>query len=233
MRRVEKSWVDGYLKNDTVLEFMNRVSQPDDETLVCHRWLRETPPKRAIFQEIYGDLLSTGGKKVLDVGGGITALARPLSEKNEYTLLDLLAHDSAAQVDTFIQTAPRLHLQRMDWYAFQPGTHYDVVIANDLFPNADQRLELFIERYLPAAGEIRLLLTYYNIPRFYLTRRVDAEEVLCMLAWNGDMLGHVLAKFATHIRNFSLPMLKENPPSLYANGRQVCMVTLKRQHNES
>ncbi len=229
MQRVEKPWVDAYLKNDAILTLMDEVSQPEDEKLVCHRWLRETPQKRAIFQEIYEDLLEPGGKKVADIGGGITGVIRHLSEKNDYTLVDLMAHDEKPLVDAYVASAPKLNVAPMDWYEFTPEGPYDVVIANDLFPNADQRLGLFIERFLPVCKELRLLVTYYNIPRFYLTRRVNAEEYLTMLAWDGEVLGNCLAKFAGQIEGFSLPMLKENPPSLYANGRQVCMVKIKGQ----
>ena len=227
MKLVSKTLVDKYFQTDAILALMNNASQASDEKFLCHRWLRETLSKRAIFQELYGDLLEIGNKTVLDVGGGITALTRVLSEKNALTLLDLLAHDDKERVEEFVRTTPQLNLVCQDWYNFTPQKNYDVIVANDLFPNADQRLELFVERFLPYAKEIRLSLTYYNTPRFYLTQRIDAEEILCMLAWNGEMTARVLQKFSARIQDFSLSLFLENSPSLYSNGRQVCLVTLQ------
>ena len=227
MKLVCKRWVEKYLQTDIILNLLNKISHVSDEQLLCHRWLRETPPKRAIFQELYGELLETGEKKVLDVGGGITALTRMLSEKNSLTLLDLLAHDNKEQVKTFLYSAPKLKICTQDWYDFILQENYDVIIANDLFPNADQRLELFIERFLPHTKEIRLALTYYNVPRFYITRRIDAEEILCMLAWNGEMTAHVLHKFSSRNKDFASSLFADNPTSLYPNGRQVCLVIIK------
>ncbi len=228
LKLVSKQLVEEYQSNgDSIVALLDACSQSGDEALVCQRWLRDNLTKRMIHQHMYGDLLEAGGKTLLDIGGGITALARYLSKKNDVTLVDLLVHDSREQSDAFIATAPKLAVRCEDWFKFQPERDYDVVIANDLFPNADQRLEMFIDRYIPRAREIRMSLTYHNTPRFYLTRRIDAEEVLCMLAWNGEMVAHVLGKFASRISGLHLPLLTQNPPSLYANGRQVCMVTIR------
>jgi hypothetical protein len=114
-----------------------------------------------------------------------------------------------------------------DWYQFNAKGHYDVVIANDLFPNVDQRLELFIERFLPLSSEIRLSLTYYHYPRFYAVKRLDADEILCLLAWDGEQVRHTLGKYVDYIEAPDLGVLLKDCPSLFANGRQVCMVSLR------
>ncbi|MFW0778069.1 MAG: class I SAM-dependent methyltransferase [Rickettsiales bacterium] len=228
---VTQEMVEQYLEADPLSQLIDTCSQLDDEQLTCQRWLRDTPPKRAIFQELYGDLLEPGGKTLIDVGGGLTALTRYLSRKNELTLIDPLAHDTKEQAAAFLTTTPDMQLIQEDWYNFHPQQTYDVVIANDLFPNADQRLRLFLERFLPHTREIRLLLTYYNTPRFYVTRRVDAEEILTLLAWDGEQLAHILRKFVSESEHESLQALEKTLPSLYPNGRQVCMVTIKGQAN--
>ena len=62
----------------------------------------------------------------------------------------------------------RRFISRRDWLSFNATGQFDVIIANDVFPNVDQRLVLFIEKFLPATQEIRLSLTYYNELRFYM-----------------------------------------------------------------
>lgn len=215
-----------YLVQDEVASWMAQARRPGDETLVCDRWLAQTPAKRLIYHNLYGDLLAIGGRRVLDVGGGLSSLTRMLADRNDYTLVDLLAHDGGSRLDEFMTTHP-FCLERRDWFDFTPSVPYDVVIANDLFPNVDQRLTLFLERYLPVSRELRLTLTWYDQPRFYLTRRVDAEEVLCMLAWNGRATRHAIEPFAARIRNPDSAIFSGDHPSLYPNGRTVAWLVFE------
>lgn len=118
-------------------------------------------------------------------------------------------------------------LIQKDWYEFEPSSAYDVIIANDLFPNVDQRLEIFLNRYLPFCREMRLTLTFYNISRWYKVRRTDADEVFHMLAWDGAQLMQTLNKFS---KQFILPipdLSLHNAPSLYANQRHICYIKIK------
>jgi hypothetical protein len=228
MELLTEASVVNYLCNDSIAALMDVWSEADDENLVCQRWLRDSAAKRLIFERLYGDLLNAArGLRVLDVGGGLTCFTRVLAERHPYELLDLMAHEDAAALEraSAPPVGPLLHV--MDWYDFEPAGAYDVVIANDVFPNVDQRLALFLDRMLPATREIRVSLTVYPEPRFYRTRRVDGEEVLCMLAWNGELTARVLGHYANRIvaPDFTL-LTAENPP-IFPNGRQVCLVTLR------
>src|SRR5262249_9598958 len=104
---------------------------------------------------------------------------------------------------------------------------WDLVIANDLFPNVDQRLTLFLERFLPKACEVRLSLTYYNSSRFYRVKRIDADEALCMLAWDGNQVAQALLPYQSRITAPRFNQLSKTLSKLYANDRQVCSVSLK------
>ena len=86
-----------------------------------------------------------------------------------------------------------IHWLNADWYDEDFET-YDIVIANDIFPDVDQRLEIFIDKMLPKCKELRLVLTYYNEPRFYQMKRNDDSEVLTFLSWDGEILGMKLRK---------------------------------------
>ena len=77
------------------------------------KWLLDSDAKRCIYLEIYGDLIDKGGVKMLDVGGGLTTLGRLLSEKNDYYLLDICAHESDEEVNEFIKKAPKVkHIKK-------------------------------------------------------------------------------------------------------------------------
>lgn len=114
-------------------------------------------------------------------------------------------------------------IRAQDWATLEVA-HYDLVIANDIFPNVDQRLEIFLERFLPCTKRMRLSLTYYDKPRFYMTRRIDADEMLCMLAWNGEHVASVLKKYTAKIIDANFEIFLRPVQSVYPNARQVCLV---------
>jgi len=224
---VTRSMLERYLESDTISARLDACTHDGDEELTCQRWLRQTPPKRLIYERLYGDLLRGGApRRVLDVGGGLSALTRELARHHDYTLVELLAHDPPERAERMMAEVGKRFLVRKEWYEYVPDGPYDIVIANDLFPNVDQRLELFLGRYVEGASLIRLSLTYYNDPRFYLARRVDADEILCMMAWNGRMTGSALQPFLGPEHRRRLTSFEQDNPSVYDNGRQVCLVEI-------
>jgi len=114
-----------------------------------------------------------------------------------------------------------------DWYDYSPDKPVDLVIANDLFPNVDQRLRLFLERFVPVCREIRVSLTFYNNARYYLTRRLNADEILCVLAYDGEQTAAVLKRYLDRIEVPDLDCLVAERPSIYPNGRQIAIVNLR------
>lgn len=226
MQRITQEAVDRYLADDWIARLLDDEPHAANRALTCDRWLRETPPKRLIFAALYGDLLDEGGRSVLDVGGGLSSLSQRLARRHRLTILDLLAHDDAAQLAAFARDCPQAEIVTEDWYRYEPDHAFDVVVANDLFPNVDQRLELFLARYLPLCREMRLSLTYYNEPRFYLTRRIDGEEILCMLAWTGAMTREALLPYAERISQPDFAEFEARDRSPYPNRRQVCVLRL-------
>lgn len=115
-----------------------------------------------------------------------------------------------------------------DWYEADID-QYDIIIANDIFPDVDQRLELFTEKMLPKCRELRLLVTYYNEPKFYQTRRVDDAEIMTFLSWDGEITAMKLKKISDRINatEDDYNKLKNNTQSIYYNGRQVAYVVLQ------
>jgi len=227
MELITTALVDAYLEQDPILVELDSSSHQGDENLTCQRWLREVPAKRLIFQKLYGDLLTGARRKVLDVGGGLTSITRLLASRHDYTLVDFMAHDPISTVRNILGSTQPAKILIKDWYESVIDNHYDIAIANDLFPNVDQRLDLFLKLVLPRVDEMRLALTYYNSPRFYFTKRVEADEILCMLAWDGWTTRHCLQKYEQCIHEPNLALLSTTVPSPFANGRQICLATLR------
>jgi hypothetical protein len=224
MKRVTASLVETYLREDWVQDLL-----ASGAGLVMDDWLRASAPKRMIFAALYGDILkSRGERKVLDVGGGISSITPKLCRHCHYAVIEKLAHGGLETMRGWEGEFGRPVLIENDWYAALDAVEsQDVIIANDLFPNADQRLELFLERALPRSAEVRLSLTFYNAPRFYMCKRVDADEFMCLLAWSGRQTATALERFADRIVEPDFSVFQGDEGSLYPNGRHVALVTLR------
>ncbi len=197
-----KEMLDEYAKDDVVLHLLDEFSGVRDDKHQSQRWLRESMPKRMIYHKMYGDLLfNSSPMRILDVGGGYTGLTR-LLYGHRYGLLDLI--------------------KGCDWIV-SPPPPWDIIIANDLFPNNDQRLSLFLGKYLPLCKEMRLSLTFFDKPKWYRTKRVDGGEILTMLSWRKSDILLALAPYVDK----SIFSVLVNSPSIFPNGRQVLLVTLK------
>jgi len=168
---------------------------------------------------LYKDLiLESGGKSVLDIGGGYNGITNIIASKNDYTLLDIC--DSGENIQ---------HIQD-DWYKLRYKKNiYDVIIANDIFPNVDQRLEPFLYYFLPKCKEMRLSLTYYNKWKYYQTKRTDGDEIFYQLSYNGRQTKDILDKFFD--RSFEALLLDQ--PSLFLNGRQIYILKEKGKNDKS
>jgi len=158
-------------------------------------------PKQEIFDILYQ---FEGGESVLDVGCGDGWQASRVAFKFASIGCDWSCVD--------------LKLDGVDWYDCQPKD-YDVIIANDLFPNVDQRLELFLEKYLPHCKEMRLSLTYFDEPKWYRATRPEGE-VITMLAWNESQIVDLVGY------NYDV-LKKEEYQGTFPNGRKVVLVWLK------
>jgi hypothetical protein len=224
MRLVTSSFVNEYLKQDNTKYWLDQYSDSGQETLICQQWLRSSAAKRCIYESLYGDLFKSPKKtRILDIGGGLTALTPILAAKHDYRLVDLLAHDSLKHANQMMDAVKRNFVSVEDWATLKKS-RYDLILANDIFPNVDQRLQGFLETYLPQATEIKVLLTWYETPRYYSVKRTDGEELMYMLAWNGKQLQGVLEEFSASISSPDLSIFKRATESVFPNGRHTCIV---------
>jgi hypothetical protein len=176
------------------------LGDPRAMGLTSETWLLGSDARRMVAWTAYEPLLRSEGLKVLDVGAGFSSLSFLLSERHDYLVAELCVHDEPPEgIRTF----------RGDWYDLTED-EYDIVLAVDIFPNADQRLATFLSRY---AGKLRMILTTYP-ERWYRVQRLDAEEQLTIRAWDWDQTERVLKQYADAPAG-----------SLFPNGRQVALVT--------
>ena len=188
--------MDAYMgSGDPLAKYLGHVGS------VGERWLRDSPAKRMIAWDLYGDLLASTGKWVLDVGACSSSLTRKFRSDHDYTVCDLGEHDGRVGVD---------------WRDL-PVAVYDLIIANDLFPNVDQGLRAFLYRFY-GNGELRMSLTTYA-DRWYRARRVGADELLTVQAWDWPQTRRELEALG-------IPGCDVRPPSesLFPNGRQVALL---------
>jgi len=224
---VDRDYVQRYARTDWLLQALQQGACPTDAELTSQRWLMQDVGKRAVFAALYGDLLRTEGQRVLDVGGGLSALGRTLSERHDYVLVDVFAHESGQSVRPFMASAPALTLRETDWEALSEARGFDVIVANDLFPNVDQRLPVFLAWAAGRAQELRMSLTYHERHRSYRTRRTDGDEILTMLAWDGPQTARALTEYAVCRPDDVARAFAHGRCSAFANGRQVTLVWLR------
>lgn len=87
--------VDKYLENDWILEWIKQYEKEEEKAIRTHQWMLEMENKRAIYADVYGDILRADidlNAEVLDVGGGYNALTKLLANNCRYTLVDFMAH---------------------------------------------------------------------------------------------------------------------------------------------
>jgi len=195
--------LENYMKDDWIYKLLD-PSHPGQS----NKWLLELPVKRMIWADMYGDLLNCDSKKILDIGGGHSTLTDILEKLHTYVCLDFLA-SSKSGINT-------------NWDCWKNQRMWDVIIANDIFPNVDQRLEMFLDMYLSKCKEMRTCLSLYNRNSYYLkVSRIGGDEIYHWKAADGAYCWRQVEKFLDHIVDFNFTLFFNCSDSLFANGRTV------------
>ncbi len=231
MKIFSKIDLDRYLVDDWIADELEKSVLGGEESIRTNVWLKEMDNKRMIYAAVYGDILNRRkvGRRVLDVGGGYNSLTRKLAENSDYYLLDYMCHGGQSFINE-ISSQYHINWINEDWYEYNPNQKFDVVIANDIFPDVDQRMELFIDKYLPVCKELRIVVTYYNSPRFYITQRMDDSEKLTFLSWDGEITALKLKKYLSRMVDTTeteLEAMKDSKESIYRNGRHIAYLIIK------
>ena len=227
MIRVDQDFVNSYLQDDWIARAIKHEKNITKTIMFASQsWLESDPVKRSIFSEIYSSLLySEKGLRVLDIGGGVSQFTHELSSRHYYSLTDLLAHDDQQIVQAAL-LEQGVEILVKDWLSLETE-NFDYVVCNDLLPNVDQRLSLFLEKFLPVSKNIILLLTWHNGNLFYATKRQDADELMFQSSWRGDQLLPVLRDFSQFIVDYDEEKIQKSVKSPFRNGRSACIVRFR------
>ena len=228
MKLLTKGLLDQYLQDDLISKLMDEHFTDEDEDLKCQIWLRESAPKRLVFNLLYGDLLSPESErlKVLDVGGGLSGFTKFLSKKHDYFLVDFQAHNNDCELKRILKNSNRDFIYPMDWIDLKED-NYDIIIANDIFPNVDQRLDIFLKKFLPRCKLMSLSLTWYNFEKYFQVRRTIGDEIFTILSWDQSQTMRVIKKYKDRVIDYSSEKFNISKSSLYPNGRSVGIIEFK------
>lgn len=228
MTPYNKKDLNEYLKNDWVLKELKKY--PQDNVFVSQKWLFEIPAKRMIYADVYKELLKTKGLKILDIGGGFCGLSRKLIENHDYILVDIMTAGNGEWLKDVEKEINKKFWQNMDWDEFDEKESFDLIIANDIFPNVDQRLGKFLRKFNGRAKKIILAITCYDQKSLL----ADWSERIITFVYNkirrvnGDRIVFIKApttKETNEILKTNLganaPILEENKESIFKNGRIV------------
>lgn len=227
MKRYTPFDLEKYLKSDVLLEKLKKY--PNDAEFTSHKWLLDIPAKRLIYQDVYGEFLKSknnlpAGKarKILDIGGGFCGLSRELIKNHKYTLVDILTHENHERIKKIESEIGKFWVNS-DWSDFKPQGKYDIIIANDIFPNVDQRLEKFIKKFKPHTKKMVLTLTCYDLDKSYQVKRIDADEVFTIKPWTSSITSLVLKETFGK----GAPVSKKTGnQSIFKNGRSVYKIII-------
>jgi hypothetical protein len=195
---------------------------------ISNNWHLQIEWKRALAVPVYGDLM-TGGprRRVLEVGGGLSGITYRLARDHDYSAIELATHEGEKDYRWLEEKLGRRFVTLGDWDQLPPPEPQDIIIANDLFPNVDQRLEAFLAKYLPAAREMRLTLTYYENTAWQV-RRISSGETLTVKPWGLREVTALLDGLSQRFGAFDRSQLRyeDYEGKLFTNRRNILWVRL-------
>jgi len=194
------------------------------EFFICNEWLISSLAKRMLFDEVYGDLLIPSSKrlKILAVGGGVNLAQKLIANNHDYTVIDILNYDKKETSEYFFKMHG-IKLINNDWFfCMADFEKFDLIIANDLFPNVDQRLDDFLQAVYNSGASFRILLTFYD-NKFYSAKRVEGDEIVFMKAWNLQNVKASLKNSLLHVPKEIAASLNNASSTLFSNNRRVAL----------
>lgn len=195
MRKITREEIIEWSLDDPVKKRMTRFETHTE------RWMEASTAKRFIYWKLYGDLFDREGLQITDVGGGDFCLNTVLATNHSYRLIDIIDGPYWQDAEFFDS---------------------DIYISNDLFPNVDQCLKMFLKKALPKCNELRISLTCHKPGRYYITKRVFGDEILTVLAWTETQVMDVLDKYWGQITS-----IERVGNDVFENGRVVLIVRMR------
>lgn len=158
-----------------------------------NRWLEGQAWKRVVTDWVYRPLLENPDWPVLDVGGGLGAPVVELARNPLYELVERATHEGREAYQRLEASIGRGFVRTEDWA--ETDAWDGTIVANDVFPNVDQRLQRFLDRCASKATRVRASLTYYPDLYFDVVRKPSGEH-LVMKAANAELVQLAVSRFA-------------------------------------
>ena len=195
---------------------------------IANDWLLRQPWKRVLAHQLFHDLLgaTASRRRILEVGGGLSVLTEQLARRHDYTLIELATHETQENYRKLEAHLGRSFITLGDWRDLPLADAFDVVIANDLFPNVDQRLYAFVDWIWPHCRELRLSLTYYENTAWQV-RRTNSGEHLTVCPWGlrevRVFLDHLVSSYPRDCPNYDNRQLvyRDYENVLFTNRRNI------------
>jgi hypothetical protein len=216
--------IKSYLKKDVVKSDLYQETSQKKHLFRGDEWLFESAAKRVIYYKMYYDLMQKEKLNILDVGSGMNSLMKKVAAKNNYILIEIMNHEKVSVVKDFVKQN-EIYWINKPWHDVALRKKFDVVIANDLFPNVDQRLNLFVKAFLPLCHEMRLSITTYPEEKFYKVKRENANEILFVQPWTKKDF----VEWLNSLFKLKLKIEKIYPKNIYSytNKRNVVLINIR------
>lgn len=189
---------------------------------ILDKWVQANPMRHKINCWILNQLELIKPNRILEIGGGISYFNRYINDNYDYVNVDFLAHKGMEEVEFLSKS--NMRVVQSDWRNFD-FSDFDVCIAIDIFPNADQGFSQFL-RKVTKTPFILLSLTLYEYERFYRTVRVDGDEILTVVPWN---LRQLQGETKSEILNIDSITKPKHSESAFENNRDVFLVSMRNE----
>ena len=204
-------------------------------TGAAQEWLKQQQWKRTIAFLLYGDLLTKERltKRILEIGGGLSCTTLALAQSYNYALIERATHEAPQHYQRLEEFLGKPFVTIADWIDCENHEIRDIIIANDVFPNVDQRLYEFVEKYLPLTHELRLSVTYYENTA-YEVERLPSHERLIVKPWGLKEVSHFMRflaekypEFCSHYPESEL-VYEDYCGTLFSNRRNIICLRMSR-----
>lgn len=206
---------------------------------VANEWLKSMPWKRSLGFMIYKDLFNSSKQRrlVVEVGGSLSGLTLKLIDNAEYTLIEKVTHEVPDDYKKVEEMVGKKFCFLGDWSDYEVSEEIDTLIASDIFPNVDQRIYEFIDKFLPHTRELRMTLTYYEGTCFEV-KRVSSGEILIMKPWGvreiKSFLEYIVSRYphfchGADLKGITSAVVYENLQGrLFSNRRNIIYLYLDK-----
>ena len=165
-------------------------------------WIKKSLEKKYLFKFFYDNQIFFK-KKILDVGSGSSQYRKYLIKKND---LDIKSIDFKINFKNN-RSNKTLDFSN-DFFTLKKkgmlNKYYDVIFANDIFPNVDNRLEEFILLAKNISPNLIITITIHPDNKFYYSRIIATSETFVYVPMNKEKILMILKKFKKNVMNKSI-----------------------------